>query len=342
VAEKLINGRGQTFSGVKRIMGDKQFYGHGKLLLSSEYAVLHGAKALAIPTHVGQAMHVKYSPSFDPCLHWRSFDVYGEKWFEGKFEFWNFDILESDNMEKANLLRRLLLNARVQNPHFLREEREMVRVETYLEFPNDWGLGSSSTLLYCLAQWAYIGPFELQSQTLGGSGYDIACAQSERPILFKKMKDGENQWNNVSFFPSFHEHLCFVYLNRKQDTRASLDRYNNLTFTREELKLFSDLTEAMIETKSLNRFKAYIGEHDYRMGLILGHPPLKDKFFPDFDGDLKSLGAWGGDFALAASRLSFAEMSDYFKGKGYPVVIPFTEMILHSDILAKEAELGAR
>ncbi|PIZ07449.1 MAG: GHMP kinase, partial [Flavobacteriaceae bacterium CG_4_10_14_0_8_um_filter_34_31] len=35
------------------------FYGNGKLLLTSEYLVLDGAKALAIPTKYGQYLEVE-------------------------------------------------------------------------------------------------------------------------------------------------------------------------------------------------------------------------------------------------------------------------------------------
>jgi mevalonate kinase len=34
------------------------FYSHGKLLITSEYAVLDGAKALALPTRLGQKLSV--------------------------------------------------------------------------------------------------------------------------------------------------------------------------------------------------------------------------------------------------------------------------------------------
>jgi mevalonate kinase len=35
------------------------FYSHGKLLISSEYAVLDGAQALALPTKFGQTLKVE-------------------------------------------------------------------------------------------------------------------------------------------------------------------------------------------------------------------------------------------------------------------------------------------
>ena len=36
-----------------------RFYSHGKLLLTAEYVVLDGAKALALPTKYGQSLTVK-------------------------------------------------------------------------------------------------------------------------------------------------------------------------------------------------------------------------------------------------------------------------------------------
>jgi hypothetical protein len=52
---------------------------------------------------------------------------------------------------------------------------------------------------------------------------------------------------------------------------------------------------------------------------------VKERFFNDFKGVLKSLGAWGGDFILAIAP---NDPTAYFKEKGFPIVIPYSEMIL--------------
>jgi len=36
----------------------RTFYSHGKLLLTAEYVILDGAKALALPTKFGQEMEI--------------------------------------------------------------------------------------------------------------------------------------------------------------------------------------------------------------------------------------------------------------------------------------------
>ena len=56
------------------------FYSNGKLLLTGEYLVLDGAKALAIPTKFGQDLLVE--PIQEPELIWASFTNTGDCWFE--------------------------------------------------------------------------------------------------------------------------------------------------------------------------------------------------------------------------------------------------------------------
>ncbi len=305
---------------------DQYYHGHGKLLLSGEYFVLDGADALALPTSVGQSLSVRYSPSFNPVLSWKSFDPKGQLWFETKFEFWRFNIVSGVESEETKMLQEILRQARKQNPHFLRDDVD-VFVETRLGFPLDWGLGSSSTLVFNIAQWAYISPFELLFKTIGGSGYDIACAQSEGPIVYQKNSSGP-KWGPVQFDPPCKDQLWFVYLGKKQNSRTAIEHYRRGKSTAAEIARISELTQAMIQAKSLEDFAAAMDAHEEVLATRLGHTSVKSESFPDFKGSIKSLGAWGGDFVLAASDLKPHEVKDYFKAKGLEVVLPYRDLIL--------------
>ena len=137
---------------------DQFFFGRGKILLFGEYFILDGACGLVLPTKMGQSMGVRYSSSFDPKLTWCSYDVNGQLWFKANFEFWHFDCLESQGtVEQVEYLQKILRAARSQNRHFLREAGDIL-VETHLGFPFEWGLGSSSTLIHNVAQFAYVSP----------------------------------------------------------------------------------------------------------------------------------------------------------------------------------------
>ena len=56
---------------------------------------------------------------------------------------------------------------------------------------------------------------------------------------------------------------------------------------------------------------------------LIKQPPLKKIKFSDYDGAVKSLGAWGGDFFLATGS-----DQDYFKKKGYETIISYKDIIL--------------
>ena len=74
---------------------EQSFYSNGKLLITGEYVVLDGAKALAVPTKFGQYLEVK--PSEKKSIYWKSFDSNNQIWFEDEI-FWS----EIINLELNN------------------------------------------------------------------------------------------------------------------------------------------------------------------------------------------------------------------------------------------------
>lgn len=318
----------QINSDLKKSSPEKNqyFFGHGKLLLTGEYFVLDGALSLALPTKVGQSLSVKYSPSFSPTLSWKSYDVHGNCWFDSKFEFWHFKCLDENPSEEALFLQKILVQVRKQNSHFLRDDVD-VKVETRLGFPLDWGLGSSSSLIYNIAQWAYISPFELLFKTHGGSGYDIACAQSDGPIAYKKITSGPN-WSPIYFYPSFRENLFFVYLGKKMNSREAIKDYSKKRpFSQTLLTKITELTQEFLNAQTLKQFQAAMTAHESAVGEALEMTPVKEKLFEDFGGSIKSLGAWGGDFVMVATELDISGVKKYFSEKGLDVVYRYDDLI---------------
>lgn len=305
---------------------DQYYFGHGKMLLSGEYFVLDGALSLALPTKVGQSLSVKYSPSFSPTLTWKSYDVKGECWFESKFEFWHFKCIDEKPSEEALFLQKILQQVRKQNSHFLRDDVDVL-VETRLGFPISWGLGSSSSLIYNIAQWAYISPFELLFKTHGGSGYDIACAQSDGPIAYKKISSGPN-WSPIYFHPSFTENLYFVYLGKKQNSREAVKDYaKKRPFPASLIARVTELTQEFLNASTLKQFQAAMHAHEELVGTTLDMTPVKEQLFSDFNGAVKSLGAWGGDFVMVATEEPLLAVKNYFATKGLATVYSYSDLI---------------
>ena len=66
-------------------------------------------------------------------------------------------------------------------------------------------------------------------------------------------------------------------------------------------------------------------EHEIILSHILEMKTIKESLFHDFNGVIKSLGAWGGDFILVASK---ENPTAYFKSKGFETILTYEEMIL--------------
>lgn len=308
-------------------MRDQYFYGHGKLLLSGEYFVMEGAEALALPTTVGQSMSVKYRQSYQPTLNWKSLDHSGKVWFESDYDFWHFKPIKNQDSVNQDFVHQMLSAVRLQNPHFLRDDLD-VFVETRIEFPLEWGLGSSSTFIYNVAQWAYVSPFELIKNTIGGSGYDVACAQAMGPIKFH-LVEGKPQWESAAFSPSFKDSLYFIYLGHKQSSELEVSKFHEMKIKGKDLiaREITQLTREMIDCQNLTTFNKIIATHEDIVGRALGYEKAKDLRFSDYWGEVKSLGAWGGDFVLVTSDREPRETREYFDNKGYSTIIPFHEIV---------------
>jgi mevalonate kinase len=160
---------------------DNYWHARAKLMITGEYLVLRGAKSLAIPLKYGQSLHVTHDKG-DPRLEW-SAEIPGKFWFSAQYNKKDLNISWTDNAPMANRLREILQTAREMNPEFLTDDNKTT-VRTALDFPPEWGIGSSSSLMANIARWAGIDPYEINRKIFRGSGYDIAAALSSKPILY--------------------------------------------------------------------------------------------------------------------------------------------------------------
>ncbi|MDO5106457.1 GYDIA family GHMP kinase [Capnocytophaga sp.] len=296
----------------------KTYRSNGKLLLTGEYAVLDGTLSLALPTQKGQTLSV--SPHNDGFL-WRSYDLHGTLWFESHD-------LKNETGELATVAQTLLkiLNTATKlNPSFS-ESLKNVCVETHLDFERNWGLGSSSTLINNIAMWAEVNPFELLFKSFGGSGYDIACATAQSAVLYR-LKEGEPKTYPIHFQPSFSDKLFFVHLNQKQNSKEGIALYKSIKKGKTNLcSQLTEITEELLRFPSEKEFCSLLERHEEILANFLDIPTVKSLEFPRFEGTIKSLGAWGGDFVIAIGESAY--VNHYFSSKNFRTIIPYNEMIL--------------
>jgi len=292
-----------------------RFYAPGKLLLSGEYAVLDGAQAVSCPSHKGQFLEL-HETANSSTLEWHALTEDDHCWLRLSLNN-RGEILETNDSAKAQLIRDLLLDV------FAGEVPLGLRVETKLSFKREWGLGSSSTLIALLANWAQKDAMELFFKHLKGSGYDVATALEKRPIRYQIFADKKVKWEKVDL-PKVLEKSYFLYLGEKQISSTEVLRYSSLERNPQLVGLISQLSEDLLNISSAEELIAWMAEHERVTGQLIQQESHRNKRFPKLKGGFKSLGAWGGDFVWI---MPLTGDLDYLNGLGYPDIFPFQQIL---------------
>jgi len=295
----------------------KEFYAHGKLLLTGEYAITQGATGLAVPTTLGQKMYVR---SFDsPNIHWQAYTVQGDCWLDVLLSS-QLEIVKTDQPKEAqHLVKQLQIVAANSNKltgglHF----------ETHLEFDRSWGLGSSSTFTSLLAQFANLDPLDFFHEAHGGSGYDLACASAAGPILYR-IEKGSAEATPVGWSADFGDDLAFVFSGKKQLTSESLALVQKQPFNPQQIEEINALTSAFINASTMERIESVMREHEQLIGGHLGLLPVSEHLFKGYNGAVKSLGGWGGDFVLVTR---YSKNQQWLKENGFEHVLPLRTLAI--------------
>jgi mevalonate kinase len=300
----------------------KSYYSNGKILLTGEYAVMFGAKSLAFPLVYGQDMIVETIDNRK--IYWKAYNE-NELWFSATFSLPELTIDETSSPVKAQFLQQILrklfeLNDRLFNSGY--------SFKTNTNFPVNWGFGTSSTLIHNLALWAELDPYLFYYAVSKGSGYDIACAGSNSPILFQRKKVNP-VIEPVGFQKSYISDLFLVYSGKKQETERHLTGFlQSVKKSYTETEEISEITNKIIQSDKLEEFIDLIKKHEEIISKMVQKRTLQNEQFPDFDGGVKSLGAWGGDFFLATSLKGKEYIQHYFEQLGFSVILPFRNTVL--------------
>jgi mevalonate kinase len=301
-----------------------RFFSRGKILLSGEYLVLFGAKALALPSKLGQSLEVTENDR--PGLIRVNSAINDHPWFYCNYELPGFEVLQTSDERVSSFVRDLLMAADSLKPgHFTPDQG--LDLSSTLQFDTRWGLGSSSSLISNLSYWLDIDPYELLWKITPGSGYDIACARASKPLIYQLVASSPVV-ELLDFSPGFKDQLYFVYLGSKQDSQVSVREFRE-SF-KPDLSIverISGLTGSLSAVVTLDEFEEVVNEHEAVMSNVLGVETIKQIRFPGFKGSLKSLGAWGGDFILATWRDEEEKLREYFNARGLQLIFRYEDLI---------------
>ena len=303
----------------------RSFFARGKLLLTSEYVVLNGIPAVAVPTRLGQRLEVVEVVD-SPYLAWTARAHDGSIWLEGSLERTPQGWKPSADLESPasglGAVSELLSAAE----HLRGTPLPGGSVITFLEFPNDYGWGSSSTLISLVAQWAEVDALALHFATQNGSGYDAVCALASGPIRYTRTGHASAQWVPVSLAHWPHNTLYLVHLGEKQRSAQDVVRYQNLAPDPLLIDAVEEAAELLLQASSTQEWSNAVRAHEDAMSRVLERTPVAETRFANYPHAVKSLGAWGGDFVLA----QVLEASDlqWLKERGFSTILPWSDCVV--------------
>lgn len=302
-------------------------FSRGKVMLAGEYFVLMGSKAIALPLQFGQHLEATFVESGPHEVLWKTFQ--GESQIM-EFNFSMADITQRKYNPEGNrgYVLKLLRAARRANPEFLSSEGLTI-VETRIDTALKNGLGMSSSLISNLGYLANVDPFRLNRMVSKGSGYDVAAARASGSIVYQK-GCSEPVIQQIDLPSQISSQLFLVHLNKKENTDTSISLY--LRLLRNKRKAFVEMNtiiDAMLMSREIKEFGLLMEKHDAFLSKVLNRKSVKELYFDDFEGWIKSSGAWGGDYILAATEAGESDVKAYFGEKGFKSVYKLDQLTYH-------------
>jgi hypothetical protein len=269
--------------------------------------------------------YLEISDRDDQVITWKSYNNDGDLWYQ---LVTNVPDLYSDSINCSNAITLKLsqiLNTALQLT--LNNSIKGFDAVMTLDFDRHSGMGTSSTLISLISQWLGCNPYQLQFKCFGGSGYDVACARANKSLVYT-YNNAAPIVEEVTFDPAIKEYIFFVYLNRKQDSRDSIAQFNQDTLSDNLRKELTDMPQCFISASNdVSEFNKVIDRHEEIISSLIGLKPIKKQLFGDYEGSIKSLGGWGGDYVMATGGI---DARDYFKHKGYHQILEWDEVALNT------------
>ncbi len=295
----------------------QSFYAPGKILLVGEYTVIKGFEGLAVPVKSGQWMDVWEFDSpgnAEDRFIFNALDSRGASWFSESFDISN---LKSNSLE-TNAVKSNVADENFENneshlskllalvPESFWKSGKSYRFETRLEFDRSSGLGSSSTFVQLMSNYFKLDPFQVQDLVFGGSGYDVAIAAVQKPLIYWRNEQGVHfrQWKLNS---ELTKDWKVVFLGNKVNSRTSTSQVSDMLedLSNDEnyrmqiqkiIEIVRDAQELMALETGIEMYQMFLSQ---LLGMVTPYTYFGVKPLPR--GVCKWLGAWGGDMLLVNS-----------------------------------------
>jgi hypothetical protein len=156
-------------------------------------------------------------------------------------------VLETSDTEKSNWIKSVFLAIRDQKEDFM--VGSGAEATATIDLPMNYGWGSSSSFIANLCKWADVNPFWVNMKVGGGSGYDVACANVNRPILFHN-ESNLPQFEEVDYHPDFTKNMWFIFQENKMNTANAIRGFRSRRVDEAVITRITEISHEWIKADS--------------------------------------------------------------------------------------------
>jgi|GEM_PF-2498310 len=297
------------------------YHSNGNLLLTGEYLISQGAEAIALPLKKGHTLAVK--PIHGKNILWES--VYNhETEIKVRFTSDDFQIIQTDNENSAKFIQQVLSKAMDYLPSL--SQLPGYHVKAYHDYPEFLELGCESALIANIANWFNINPYRFTRDISPGLEHGIACARSNKPILYQ-LTNKYPDYREINLNLPFKEKIYIVYIDHNSDLSDRGKQTQEFHDHHEVLPKIREINKRIIQSRSLEAFENILLEHDNLLAGLLKEQRLQERIFQEFPGLIKPLNEWNGELNLVTWKGEKNELEEYFAPYNIQTIFSWDELV---------------
>jgi hypothetical protein len=299
------------------------YHSNGNLLLTGEYLISQGAEAIALPLKKGHTLAV--TPIHGKKIIWES--VYNQETkTKTILKSDDFEITQTNNENSAKFVQHILRKAMDHLPSL--SHLPGYHVKAFHDYPEFLRFGSESALIANITNWFNINPFRFSREISPGLQYGIACAKSNKPILYQ-LTNKYPDYREINLDLPFKENIYIVYTGHNPDSYNKKKETQKYPDHHEVFPKIREINKRIIKSRAHEEFENALLEHEKLLSGVLTKERLQERIFQDFPGIIKPLNEWNGELILVTWKGDKNELHEYFAPYNIQTIFSWDELVKH-------------
>jgi mevalonate kinase len=299
----------------------QNYHSNGNLLLTGEYLISQGAEAIALPLKKGHTLAV--TPIHGKKIIWES--VYNQETkTKTILKSDDFEITQTNNENSAKFIQQVLRKAMNHLPPL--SHLPGYHIKAIHDYPEFLEFGCESALIANIANWFNINPYRFIRDISPGLEHGIACARSNKPILYQ-LTNKYPDYREINLNLPFKENIYIVYTGHNPDSSDKKKQTQKYPDYHEVFPKIKEINKRIIQSNTYEEFENSIRDHDKLLSEVLNEKRLQERIFQDFPGIIKPLNEWSGEFILVTWKEEKNGLQEYFDPYNIQTIFSWDELV---------------